>query len=596
MLKAVRPWSVIAVFFFVVSMGSCGGGGGDNAGNNATPSPGATQVSNTDSSGLTSFSSSQGKTLTVEVKDGTTQVDLPNMSVAFSEIRNNEFIIVVSDPAANYASAIFAGTITSSAAINKSRSSVLRNSGSISDFIIPLLPFVGLKNYFSSIFNGGTPEAQFIETYGDLYNAGTLQWSKCMTVSEYIETKKSSLDLQPGNTILVLSDLVLLGAPVSTPAKIALKLSKGLFTHPLSDIEASTLEYLYEAKKIDSYDKNQIISVDYYTVDSQTSLSTVAGAFIVPRHADSSCAASPPSITGISPNPVTGSDSQQTITLTGSNFQSGLTVTVGWTGGSKTLDTSQVAFDSSTQVRIFITTSTSPDNWWVKVTNSDGQPSNTMNFSVIAPAPTPTYTISGRVTSNGTGLSGVSMTLTGSGSTSTSTDSNGNYSFSGAQNGAYTITPSLTGYSFNPQSLSVTVNNADVTGQDFIGTSTPVFNPNDVVGNWNVLSNSYEVGVATWQTVSLKSDGAFVAKKPVVSTLPNSYELDSGYYQMNGNSMQVYFNKITVCGGGTCLDQAIPVYLYGTFTVSITGSSMKWDYTPCCGTITFSKQGGWQQI
>lgn len=97
---------------------------------------------------------------------------------------------------------------------------------------------------------------------------------------------------------------------------------------------------------------------------------------------------SPPSITSVSPNPVTGSSTQQTITLTGSNFQSGLTVTVSWTGGSKVLSSSQVIVDSSSQVRIFITTTTTPDNWWVKVTNPDGQSSNTINFSVVGLPPT----------------------------------------------------------------------------------------------------------------------------------------------------------------------------------------------------------------
>ncbi len=108
--------------------------------------------------------------------------------------------------------------------------------------------------------------------------------------------------------------------------------------------------------------------------------------------ATTSTPSSPPSITNVSPNPVTGSSSQQTITLTGNNFQSGLSVTVGWTGGSKTLDSSQVTVDNANQVRIFITTTTVPDNWTVTVTNPDGQSSNIMNFSVVAPPPTPDTT------------------------------------------------------------------------------------------------------------------------------------------------------------------------------------------------------------
>ncbi|KHE91486.1 MAG: hypothetical protein SCABRO_02775 [Candidatus Scalindua brodae] len=94
---------------------------------------------------------------------------------------------------------------------------------------------------------------------------------------------------------------------------------------------------------------------------------------------------SPPVINNVSPNPVTGSDSQQTVTLTGTDFLSGLTVFVTWTGGSKTLSSSQVVVDSTTQVRIFITTLTDPDTWTVRVTNPDDQQSNTKSFNVIAP-------------------------------------------------------------------------------------------------------------------------------------------------------------------------------------------------------------------
>ncbi|GAN33911.1 IPT/TIG domain-containing protein [Candidatus Brocadia sinica] len=99
----------------------------------------------------------------------------------------------------------------------------------------------------------------------------------------------------------------------------------------------------------------------------------------------------PPHIDSVSPNPVIGSNSPQIVTLYGQYFASGLTVTVGWTGGSKVLSSSQVFVDSSTQVRISITTTTDPDTWTVKVTNPDGQSSNTAYFQVIAPPPNPPH-------------------------------------------------------------------------------------------------------------------------------------------------------------------------------------------------------------
>ena len=60
------------------------------------------------------------------------------------------------------------------------------------------------------------------------------------------------------------------------------------------------------------------------------------------------------------------------------------------------------------------------------------------------------------------------MTLTGAAGTTTTTDSSGNYTFSGLSNGNYTVTPSKTGYAFNPISTSVTISNANQTGKNFV--------------------------------------------------------------------------------------------------------------------------------
>ncbi len=93
------------------------------------------------------------------------------------------------------------------------------------------------------------------------------------------------------------------------------------------------------------------------------------------------------------------------------------------------------------------------------------------NFAATSSTST-TYSISGTVTtSGGSALSGVTMTLSGSAAATTTTDSSGNYSFAGlASGGTFTVTPSLTGYTFSPTSITVTINNANVTGQNFTGT------------------------------------------------------------------------------------------------------------------------------
>jgi len=94
----------------------------------------------------------------------------------------------------------------------------------------------------------------------------------------------------------------------------------------------------------------------------------------------------------------------------------------------------------------------------------NGADSTSNNFSSNANT-TPTYNISGRVTESGGGaLQGAIITLSGDSSKTTTTDISGNYSFSGLVNGSYTITPSQSGYTFNPTSRDITINGANGSG------------------------------------------------------------------------------------------------------------------------------------
>jgi YD repeat-containing protein len=80
------------------------------------------------------------------------------------------------------------------------------------------------------------------------------------------------------------------------------------------------------------------------------------------------------------------------------------------------------------------------------------------------------YSLTGSVkTSGGTPISSVTMTLSGKASSTTSTDVNGSYSLANLVNGSYTVTPSKTGCTFSPTNIPVTINGANVTGEDFTG-------------------------------------------------------------------------------------------------------------------------------
>lgn len=91
-----------------------------------------------------------------------------------------------------------------------------------------------------------------------------------------------------------------------------------------------------------------------------------------------------------------------------------------------------------------------------------GQGSNT--------SPSPTYSISGTI-APAAGGSGATVTLNGAANATTTADSSGNYTFRGLNNGTYAVTPSHTGYTFNPTSQSAAVNGANVAGINFTDTA-----------------------------------------------------------------------------------------------------------------------------
>ncbi len=91
---------------------------------------------------------------------------------------------------------------------------------------------------------------------------------------------------------------------------------------------------------------------------------------------------------------------------------------------------------------------------------------SSLDFSASAEA-IPAYSISGTVSGElGAGTT-ITMSLTGASSATTTTDASPSYTFSGLSSGVYTVTPSLAGHGFNPASLTVTLNGANLTGADF---------------------------------------------------------------------------------------------------------------------------------
>jgi uncharacterized protein DUF4082/Big-like domain-containing protein/centrosomal CEP192-like protein/carboxypeptidase family protein/ASPM-SPD-2-Hydin domain-containing protein len=82
------------------------------------------------------------------------------------------------------------------------------------------------------------------------------------------------------------------------------------------------------------------------------------------------------------------------------------------------------------------------------------------------------YSLSGTI--SGAGGNGASVTLTGTATATTTADASGNYSFPGLNNGSYTVTPKMAGYTFTPTSRAVTINNASVTGVNLTSIAVPI--------------------------------------------------------------------------------------------------------------------------
>jgi len=124
-------------------------------------------------------------------------------------------------------------------------------------------------------------------------------------------------------------------------------------------------------------------------------------------------------------------------------------------------------------------------------------------FNDCGAAPS-TWSVSGTVTTGtGVGIAGVTIST---GSASTTTNSSGAYTLGSLANGTYTLTPSLSGYTFSPASSSVTISGANVSGKNFTGTPTT---NNPPVANFGVTTSGL---TANFTDSSTDSDGTIASR------------------------------------------------------------------------------------
>ena len=115
------------------------------------------------------------------------------------------------------------------------------------------------------------------------------------------------------------------------------------------------------------------------------------------------------------------------------------------------------------------------------VVSVNGSSVSGKNFTAMTAGTT--YSISGTVT----GATGATLTLSGANTGAVNAGTGGAYTLAGLAPGSYTVAPSLSGYTFSPASVPVTLTNANSTANNFTATANPMaFSQADLNGTWRV--------------------------------------------------------------------------------------------------------------
>lgn len=208
-----------------------------------------------------------------------------------------------------------------------------------------------------------------------------------------------------------------------------------------------------------------------------------------------------------------------------------------------------------------------------------------------------TWSVSGTVTTGaGVGISGVTIST---GAASTTTNSSGAYTLGGLANGTYTLTPSLSGYTFSPASSSVTISSANVSGKNFTGTPPATNNP--PVANFGFTTNGL---TANFTDSSTDSDGSIVSRAwdfgdgaTSTATNPSHAYAAAGTYSValtvtdNGSLGNTKTQSVTVASsGGNVLQNGVAV----TGLAATTGNSLVYTLSVPAGAtnLTFVTSGG----
>jgi Bacterial Ig domain/Lysyl oxidase len=179
----------------------------------------------------------------------------------------------------------------------------------------------------------------------------------------------------------------------------------------------------------------------------------------------------------------------------------------------------------------------------------NGTNASNINFTATA---VQTYSISGNI-SPGSAGAGSLLSLSGTPSTTTIADVLGNYTFSGLGNGTYTVTPSKTGYTFNPttQTVMLPVNSGNAIGINFTISANP-----PPLFNYPDLSDLIPVGQIS--VVGSGNNRVFQYTHDTFNGGSGPLVIQPIYNQASGNYQGIQY-IYSFSGGIWMLAQQIPV-------------------------------------
>ncbi len=168
-----------------------------------------------------------------------------------------------------------------------------------------------------------------------------------------------------------------------------------------------------------------------------------------------------------------------------------------------------------------------------------------------------TYSISGTV--SGATASGVTITA-GSATTTTATD--GSYTLSGLPNGTYTVTPSKSGYTFSPTSISVTISGASQSGKNFTSTASGGGTTTQVL-----LNPGFESGTTSWTISGTSIGGTRNSVSPRTGSYMASFCFNTAYENSTTDSV---YQTVTIDSAATAATLNFYYYIKTTETTTST--------------------------